>query len=60
MSTHSASGKRVLQVVYPKLLESVDCSKSVKVPAQFELGMSEFTDSAPRGKENTNIVSFSE
>ena len=33
MSTYSASGERILQVVDPKLLESVDCSKRVKVPA---------------------------
>ena len=31
MSTYLYSGERILQVVDPKLLESVDCSKSVKV-----------------------------
>ena len=30
MSTYSASGERILQVADPKLLESVDCSKSIK------------------------------
>ena len=28
--TYSASGERILQVADPKLLESVDCSKSIK------------------------------
>ena len=29
MSTYSASGERILQVADPKLLKSVDCSKSI-------------------------------
>ena len=41
MNTYSSSGERILQVVDPKLLESVDCSKSVKVPAQYDFCKSE-------------------